>query len=348
MNEIRVAIAGLGNCAGSLIEALSLYKNNTDELGFIFEKIGGYLISDIRIVCAFDIADGKVGKTVSEAIYSYPNNFNRFCIPNIDDEDDAPVYMAEVHDGNPDHLAIFVKESTAEPINIVDTLHNHNVDVLLNLLPTGSHEATHYYGEAAYEAGVAFINCIPTKYAQQKQVADRFKAKGIAIIGDDVKSQVGSTMLHRALLDMLHERGANIMKSSQINIGGNSDFANFVHRAESKLVSKKLSLAYYLDGNTECHLGHHYDVTKGAFKKTLFDIQASVFGGSTVKIQMILESDDKPNCAGSIVDMIRIAKTSMDRKAGGLIEEACLYYCKSYEIHMTDSEARKLVQEKWV
>jgi myo-inositol-1-phosphate synthase len=218
--------------------------------------------------------------------------------------------------------------------------------VLVNLLPTGSIEATEYYAQAALEAGCAFVNCIPTVLAQRFEVQQRFQERGLPLLGDDIKSQIGTTILHRALLHLLEARGTTLTTSSQINIGGNTDFANFVHRAETKLISKRKSLARYVEGAAS-HVGHHYDPTRGPLKNAFIDIEAYVFGGSPLKIAVRLESDDKPNSAGSIVDLIRLAQGARDRKLGGIIPEACAFYMKSPPIEMDDLQALERIRQQW-
>lgn len=344
-SKIRVAIAGLGNCSSSLIEGLNYYGTNNTAEGLLFPKLGGYSLDDIEVICAFDISKDKVGRKIQDAIYAQPNNFHR--IENVKVKEEGIVFRGPTLDGNPDHLKVFVKESAEKPINVSEILKKNIIHIVVNLLPTGSIDATEYYGAAALEANCAFINCIPTLYAQRKDIEIKFREKKLPLLGDDIKSQVGSTILHRSILNMLISRGAKIIRSSQINIGGNSDFANFVFRAETKLISKYKSLSLFIGEDIPNHIGHHYDPTKGPFKKALFDVEALIFGGSKVKISIQLESDDKPNSAGSIIDLIRIAKAEMDKNRGGVIKEACAYYMKSAPIPMKDEEAYKLVIERW-
>jgi myo-inositol-1-phosphate synthase len=220
--------------------------------------------------------------------------------------------------------------------------------VLVNMLPTGSLEATEFYSQAALEAGCAFINCIPTVLAQRPDIQEHYRQNQLPLLGDDIKSQIGTTILHRALLHLLESRGATLNKTSQVNIGGNTDFANFVYRAESKLVSKRKSLARYLNENTDFHVGHHYDPTKGPLKNAFIEIEAAVFGGSPLKISIKLESDDKPNSAGSVADLIRIAKGALDRNLGGYIPDACAFYFKSPPTPMDDLEALEMIRKNWV
>lgn len=344
--QVKIAIAGIGNCASSLIEGLSFYRQHpeTDE-GLLFPRLGGYSVRDLQVVAAFDISARKVGLPINQAIYQEPNNFVR--IPGTKVESTVTVLRGPTLDGNPEHLARFVPESLAEPVNIANVLAEHQVDVLVNLLPTGSIHATETYANAALEAGCAFVNCIPTVLAQRPEIQAQFEARQLPILGDDIKSQLGTTILHRSLLQMLELRGAALHKTSQVNIGGNTDFANFVYRAETKLVSKRKSLARYLNGS-EFHVGHHYDPTRGALKNAYIEIEASVFGGSPVKISVKLESDDKPNSAGSIADLLRLAKAGLARGNAGIIPEVCAFYMKSPPVEMEEQEAMQMIRCNWM
>ncbi len=343
---IRLAVAGIGNCASSLIEGISYYRRHPeDERGLLFPVLGGYSVGDIEVVAAFDISAEKVGRPLCEAILQAPNNFVR--IPGkIKVDDPASVQRGPTLDGNPPHLAVLVAESSALPVDIAAVLRENKADVLVNLLPTGSLEASAYYARAALEAGCAFVNCIPTVLAQKPEVQEQFRQKKLIVLGDDIKSQLGTTILHRTLLRMLRLRGAALVKTSQVNIGGNTDFANFVYRAETKLVSKRKSMAGLL-GNAAFHVGHHYDLTRGPLKNAFIDIDATVFGGSPVKISVKLESDDKPNSAGSVVDLVRLAKTAMERGGGGSIPEACAFYMKSPPVQMDEDAAFGLIKQNW-
>lgn len=342
---IRTAIAGVGNCAGALVEGISWYKECLDRSeGLLFAKLGGYAVADIAIVAAFDIAEGKVDLPIRDAIHQSPNNFVR--IPDIQIDENAIVLRGPTLDGNPRHLQRFVRESSAAPVNIAATLREADVDVLVNLLPTGSIQATEFYAAAALEANCSFVNCIPTPLAQRADIQSQFAQRKLVVLGDDVKSQLGTTILHRALLALLERRGAALESTSQINIGGNTDFANFVSRGESKLVSKRKSLERYCDG-VPSHIGHHYDPTRGSYKTALIELEAKVFGGSTVRISTRLESDDKPNSAGSVVDLIRIAKAGSDRGQIGTINDACALYMKSPPVPLDDIQALELVQRNW-
>jgi myo-inositol-1-phosphate synthase len=342
---IRVAIAGVGNCASSLIEGLAFYCQNAENnQGLLFPELCGYSVRDIEVVAAFDISARKVGRSIAEAIVQAPNNFTR--IPGVQVTNLVIVRRGPTLDGNPPHLAEFVPESDEPEANVMEVLEESRAQVLVNLLPTGSIQATEFYAKAALEAGCALINCIPTVLAQKPDIEEQFSRKGLPVFGDDIKSQLGTTILHRTLLKMLRLRGAHLEKTSQVNIGGNTDFANFVYRAETKLVSKRKSLSEYTNG-TPMHVGHHYDITKGALKHAFIEIEASVFGGSTVKISIKLESDDKPNSAGSVVDLIRLARAALDQKRGGVIPEVCAFYFKSPPMLIEESEALALIEQNW-
>ncbi len=344
--RINVAVAGLGNCAASLIEGLCFYRQNPDvNTGLLFPTLGGYDVRDIEVIAAFDISCAKVGLPVREALYQSPNNFVR--IQGLHVDSDARVFRGPTLDGNPEHLARFVDESSLEVDDVVSILKEYNVDVLVNLLPTGSVQATEFYALSALEAHCAFVNCIPTVLAQRTDMQEQYVQHHLPLLGDDIKSQIGTTILHRSLLHMLESRGAHLNKTSQVNIGGNTDFANFVYRAETKLVSKRKSLARYVKG-VESHVGHHYDPTKGPLKNAFIEIDASVFGGSPVKISVRLESDDKPNSAGSVADLVRLAKGALDQQIAGPIAEVCSFYMKSPPTEMDDLQALKTILEKWV
>jgi myo-inositol-1-phosphate synthase len=344
--KINIAIGGLGNCAAGLVEGISYYRQHPDtDEGLLFPMLCGYSVRDIEIVAAFDISSSKVGLSINHAIYQIPNNFVR--IQDLQVDFSAPVFRGPTLDGNPDHLARFVPESPLPPVDVAAVLSDNKAHILVNMLPTGSIQATEFYANSALKAGCAFVNCIPTPLAQREDFQELYSKRQLPLLGDDIKSQIGTTILHRALLNLLEFRGATLKKTSQINIGGNTDFANFVYRGETKLVSKKKSLRRYL-GNAEFHVGHHYDPTKGPMKNALIQIETSVFGGSPVKIEVSLKSDDKPNCAGSVVDLIRLAKGALDRRIGGYIPEACSFYMKSPPAEMADLQALEMIRQKWL
>jgi myo-inositol-1-phosphate synthase len=346
LKKIRLAIAGLGNCASSLIEGLTFYKRNTSATeGLLFPSLCGYSVRDVEVVAVFDIASPKVGRPVCEAIYQRPNNFVR--IENVGVDISLSVLRGPTLDGNPPHLATFVAESPSPPVDVESVLRECTADILINLLPTGSIEATQLYAKSALKAGCAFVNCIPAPLAQRVDFQELYSAAGLPVFGDDIKSQMGTTILHRALLSLLKLRGASLKVSSQVNIGGNTDFANFVYRGETKLASKQKSLQRNA-GKAASHIGHHYDPTKGPLKNALIHLEASVFGGSRVKIDVRLESDDKPNSAGSVIDLIRLAKACLDRGISGAVPEVCASYMKSPPTDMADLRAFELILQNWL
>lgn len=342
---IRVAIVGLGNCASSLIEGLYAYRQQPDQNdGLLFPNLGGYSVLDIEVVAAVDISAEKVGQPVCKAIYQAPNNFVR--IPGVEVDNRVVVQRGPTMDGNPAHLAKMVPESPEPPVDAAEVFRQSQAQVVVNLLPTGSVEASRYYAAAALQAGCGFINCIPSLIAQLPETQDQFIARSLPLLGDDIKSQLGTTILHRSLLQMLQLRGATLQKTSQVNIGGNTDFANFVYRAETKLVSKRKSLRAYV-GEAEFHVGHHYDLTRGPLKNAYIEIEASVFGGSPVKISVKLESDDKPNSAGAMVDLIRLARLALDRAVSGPVPEVCAFYFKSPPVEIEEGEALTTIRRNW-
>ena len=296
-------------------------------------------------MAALDISARKVGQRLGEAILQAPNNFVRIA-GEVKVDERIRVARGPTLDGNPADLARLVPESSASPVDVAALLRKSRADVFVNLLPTGSLEATEHYARAALEAGCAFVNCIPTVLAQRSEIQEQFRARKLPILGDDIKSQLGTTILHRTLLQMLQLRGAELVKTSQVNIGGNTDFANFVHRAETKLISKRKSMNGLL-GDAEFHVGHHYDVTRGPWKNAFIEIEATVFGGSPVKISVRLESDDKPNSAGSVVDLIRLAMAAREAGRGGIIAEACAFYMKSPPVPMDEDEALESIRKNW-
>jgi len=346
VHSIRVAIAGIGNCASSLIEGISHYREHPDDdTGLLFPILGGYSVRDIEFVAAFDISSHKVARALGEAIRQPPNNFVR--IPGVNVDERVVVQRGPTLDGNPPHLALFVPGAPESPINVVQVLRESGAEVFVNLLPTGSFEATAFYADAALNARCAFINCIPAVLAQKPEIDDRFRREKLPILGDDIKSQLGTTILHRTLLRMLQLRGAVLERTSQVDIGGNTDLANCVHRGESKVVSTRKSMEGLLEG-AAFHAGHHYDLTRAPLRNALLEVDATVFGGSHVRISASLESDDKPNGAGSIVDLIRIAKAARDEGKGGIIPEACALYMKSPPVPMDEEEALEMIGRNWV
>jgi myo-inositol-1-phosphate synthase len=344
---IRVAIVGLGNCAGNLVEGIQFYRQNSGtHEGLLFPALAGYAVSDIEVVAAFDISADKVGLTIGDAIYQTPNTFVQ--IEGVHVENSALVYRGPTLDGNPEHLARFVEDAAEAPVDVVAVLKQQAVEIVINLLPTGSTEAAEFYANAALDAGCAFINCIPTVIAQRADMQAAFKRKGLPLLGDDIKGQMGTTILHQSLLHLLQSRGVTVSKTSQLNLGGNTDFANIVHRAEGKAASKQKPLSQYLPESAESHVGFHYDPTLGPLKNAFIEIEGIVWAGSPVKISVKLECDDKPNNSGAVADLVRIAKGALDRQMAGFIPEACALYFKMPPEPMEEADALTAMRTNWL
>jgi myo-inositol-1-phosphate synthase len=350
MSGIRIAIAGVGNCASSLIQGLEYYKNikNSDELvpGLMHNSLGGYLISDIKPVAAFDIDKRKVGTDLSEAIFSNPNCTKKFSdVP----EYDVKVMKGQVLDGVAPHMKEYFKvDDKQKPVDVASVLRKSKADILINYLPVGSEEAVKWYATQALEAGCGFINCIPVFIASNKQWAEKFKKANLPIIGDDIKSLVGATIVHRALTQTIVDRGARIDSTYQLNIGGNTDFRNMTD--QSRLKSKKISKTESISSQIP-YEAHVYAGPNGCIdglddnKVCHLKIDFKLFGDVPAYIDLKLSVEDSPNSAGVVVDAIRVAKIALDRKIGGPILPASAYFMKHPPQQMRDIEAREKLEE---
>lgn len=358
MGKIRVAIAGLGNCASALIQGIFYYKNVEDDQDFVpglmHNILGGYKISDIEIVAAFDIDKRKVGKDVSEAIFAKPNCTKIFCrdIPKIGVE----VKRGPVLDGFAPHMKNYPEENTfliseEKEVNVVEELKKARAEILINYLPVGSEKATEYYANAALDANCAFINCIPVFIASNERWAKRFEEKGLPIIGDDIKSQIGATILHRTLVRLLESRGCIIDRSYQLNFGGNTDFLNMLER--SRLTSKKISKTEAVNSLLSRKLSYdNLHIGPSDWVPWLNDnkisyirIEGRKFGNVPFEIDVKLSVEDSPNSAGCVIDAIRIAKLALDRKIGGALISASAYLMKHPPIQIPDEKAREMLEE---
>lgn len=358
MGRIRVAIAGLGNCASSLIQGIYYYRNVESDKDFVpglmHNVLGGYKISDIEIVAAFDIDERKVGKDVSEAIFSKPNCTKIFCrdIPKIGVE----VKMGPILDGIAQHMRDYPKEksfvsSREKESNVIEELRKSRADVLINYLPVGSEKATEYYADAALSAGCAFINCIPVFIASNKEWANKFEEKKLPIIGDDVKSQIGASILHRTIAKLIESRGCVIDRSYQINFGGNTDFLNMLER--SRLKSKKVSKTESVNSMLSRKLSYdNLHIGPGDWVPWLNDnkiayirIEGRKFGNVPFEIDIKLSVEDSPNSAGCVIDAIRVAKLALDRRIGGVLIPASAYFMKHPPVQMPDEKAREMLEE---
>jgi len=353
MNSIRIAVVGIGNCASSLVQGLEHYREGAnDQVGLMHFDMGGYKPSDIKVVAAWDVDRRKVGKDVAEAIFAKPNCTAVFA-PNVGDTGTI-VKMGKKLDGVADHMADFKDDRTflvsdaAEPTReeVIAELKASGADVLMNYLPVGSQEATEFYAECAIEAGVAFVNNIPVFIASNPVWAKKFEDAGVAIIGDDIKAQLGATIVHRVLTDLFAKRGVKLDRTYQLNTGGNTDFLNMSNhrRLESKKISKTeavQSVAAERMDDDNVHIGpSDYVPWQNDNKVCFLRMEGQLFGGVPMNIELRLSVEDSPNSAGVAIDMIRCAKIAKDRGIAGVIDPASAYFCKHPRTQMTDDLAQ--------
>ncbi len=351
MGKIKVAIIGVGNCASSLVQGIHKYveiPTNEEIPGVMHNTIGDYRIEDIEVVAAFDIDENKVGKDLSEAIFTTPNNTLKFA--------DVPptgvtVERGMTHDGVGKYVSHLVKKSPHSTADISGILKEREVDVVINYLPVGSEMATKWYVEQVLDARCGLINCIPVFIAKEDFWRNRFEERGLPIVGDDIKSQVGATILHRVLTRLFEDRGATIEDTYQLNFGGNTDFLNMLER--ERLVSKKISKTGAVTSQMDFDLDpEHVHVGPSDHVPWLKDrkwcyirMEGKLFGGAPVNLEAKLEVWDSPNSAGVVVDAIRCAKLALDRGEGGAIYGPSAYFMKSPPIQYTDDIARGMVED---
>ena len=350
MAKIKVAIIGVGNCASSLVQGIHKYvelPEDVDVPGVMHTKIGDYRIEDIDVVAAFDIDENKVGKDLSEAIFTQPNNTLKFAdVPNMG----VKVERGMTHDGIGKYVAHLVKKSPHSTADIAGILKEREVDVVINYLPVGSEMATKWYVEQILDARCALVNCIPVFIARESYWQDRFAEKGVPIIGDDIKSQVGATILHRILTRLFEDRGATIDNTYQLNFGGNTDFLNMLERERliSKKISKTGSVTSQMDKEIEpdhIHVGPSDHVPWLQDRKWCYiRMEGELFGGAPINLECKLEVWDSPNSAGVVVDAIRCAKLAMDRGISGAVLGPSAYFMKSPPTQYTDDVARNMVE----
>lgn len=354
MSKIKIAIVGVGNCASSLVQGLTYYKNIKDNqkvVGLMHTVLGGYKISDIEVVAAFDVNVTKVGKDLSEAIYASPNNTVTFAkVSKLG----VKVQNAKALDGIGYYLKDVVKISKAATPDPVKILKNSGAQILINYLPVGSQKAVEYWANVCLSAKVAFINCIPVFIASDKTWAEKFTKAGIPIIGDDIKSQVGATILHRTLVNLFMDRGMPIDHTYQLNVGGNTDFQNMLER--ERLISKKISKTRSVTSQfwlrdldiapEDIHIGpsDHVPFLKDN-KLAFIRIESRHFGDVKTSVEVRLSVEDSPNSAGVVIDAIRCAKLALDRKIAGPLFEPSAYFMKSPPKQFTDTEAKKNLEE---
>lgn len=355
MRKIRVAIAGVGNCASSLVQGIYYYSDPErlkNAAGLMHADIGGYKPADIEIVAAFDVDRRKVGKPLREALLAKPNCTPVFCdIPDIP----VTVQMGPVLDGVSEHMADYPGDRTfvlAEepPVDVARVLRETRADILVNYLPVGSEQATRYYAEAALEAGVAFVNAIPVFIASSPRWAERFRRKGLPLVGDDIKSQVGATIVHRVLTRLFQDRGVRLRRTYQLNFGGNTDFLNMLNhsRLKSKKQSKTQAVQSQLDeplASEEIHIGpSDYVPWLNDNKVCMIRMEGVGFGDQPIELELRLSVQDSPNSAGVMIDAIRCTKLALDRGIAGPIESVSAYFMKSPPVQYTDDEARRMVE----
>jgi myo-inositol-1-phosphate synthase len=351
LGKIKVAIIGVGNCASSLVQGIQKYvelPEDADVPGIMHNKIGDYHIEDIEIVAAFDVDENKVGKDLSEAIFIKPNNTLKFAdVPRLG----VPVERGMTHDGIGKYVSHLVKKSPHSTANISGILKEREVDVVINYLPVGSEMATKWYVEQVLDARCAFINCIPVFIAREEYWRTRFEERGIPVIGDDIKSQVGATILHRLLTRLFEDRGATIENTYQLNFGGNTDFLNMLERERlvSKKISKTSSVTSQMDESIDpehIHVGPSDHVPWLQDRKWCYiRIEGKLFGGAPINLEAKLEVWDSPNSAGVVVDAIRCAKVALDRGMGGAVYGPSAYFMKSPPTQYTDDKARQMVED---
>jgi myo-inositol-1-phosphate synthase len=358
MKSIRIALVGVGNCASSLVQGLEHYRDGTnDMIGLMHWDLGGYRPSDIQVVAAWDVDRRKVGLDVAEAIFAKPNCTAIFA-PKVK-ATGTTVRMGRVLDGFAEHMADYSDDRTflladiVEPTReeVVAELRASGTDVLMNYLPVGSQEASEFYAECALEAGVAFVNNIPVFIASNPEWAARFEAAGVPIIGDDIKAQLGATIVHRVLTDLFAKRGVKLDRTYQLNTGGNTDFLNMSNR--KRLASKKVSKTEAVQSvaaerleDENIHVGpSDYVAWQNDNKVCFLRMEGQLFGGVPMNLELRLSVEDSPNSAGVAIDMIRCAKLALDRGLSGPIDGASAYFCKHPRSQMTDDLAQLAVEE---
>lgn len=358
MGNIKIAIAGLGNCASSLIQGIYYYRDRgpKNTIGLMHWEIGGYTPGDIEVVAAFDIDKRKVGKDVNEAIFSHPNCTKVFC-------DELPasgvsVLMGRVLDGIAEHMKEYEDRYTYLPADlpepsfedVVRVLKESEADILLNYMPVGSEKAARFYAECALEAGVALVNNIPVFIASDPEWARRFAEKNVPLIGDDIKSQLGATITHRVLTDLFKKRGVKMERTYQLNTGGNTDFLNMLnrHRLKSKKESKTeavQSVAARRLKNENIHIGPSDYVPWQKDNKICFiRMEGKLFGDVPMDLELRLSVEDSPNSAGVAIDSLRCAKLALERGEGGVLEAPSAYFCKHPPRQFTDDEAYQMLE----
>lgn len=351
MSKIRVAIIGVGNCASSFVQGVWFYRNIQDyEIvpGLMHTVLGDYRIKDIEFSAAIDVVDTKVGKDLSEAIFAYPNNTYKFhTVPNLN----VPVSRGMTHDGLGKYLSQIVHKAPGPTVDIVKLLKDTGTDVVVNYLPVGSEEATKWYVEQVLDAGCAFVNCIPVFIASQKYWHNRFIDRGLPVLGDDIKSQVGATIVHRVLTSLFVDRGVQLDRTYQLNFGGNTDFLNMLERErlESKKISKTgavTSMIPYELTPDNVHVGPSDYVPWLTDRKFCYiQMEGTTFGNVPLKVEVKLEVWDSPNSAGVVIDAVRCAKIALDRGISGSVRAPSSYFFKTPPEQFKDDVCRQITED---
>jgi myo-inositol-1-phosphate synthase len=348
--KVRVAIIGVGNCANSLLQGVEYYKDAAPEdsvPGLMHVDLGGYHISDIEFVAAFDVVKGKVGVDLADAIWAPPNDTIKFAdVPKTG----VKVSRGMTHDGLGKYLSQIVEKAPGQTDDVVGILKETGADVVVNYLPVGSEAATKWYAEQILEAGVAMVNCMPVFIAREKYWQKRFEDAGVPIIGDDIKSQVGATITHRVLTTLFQDRGVHLDKTMQLNVGGNSDFLNMLERErlESKKISKTNAVTSMLDydiGDRNVHVGPSDYVPWLTDRKWAYvRMEGSSFGDVPLNVELKLEVWDSPNSAGIVIDAVRLAKLALNNGIAGALEAPSSYLMKSPPKQIRDDEAHAAIE----
>ena len=343
--DIRVAIVGVGNCANSLVQGVTYYKDaalDQEIPGLMHAVVGGYHINSIKFVAAFDVDAKKVGLDLADAIWASENNTIKFSDVA---KTGVPVQRGVTHDGLGKYYKETIQESTENPVDVVAVLKEEQVDVLICYLPVGSEDAAKFYAQCAIDAGCAFVNALPVFIASDPVWAKKFEDAGLPIVGDDIKSQVGATITHRIMAKLFQDRGVHLDRTYQLNVGGNMDFKNMLERdrLESKKISKTNSVTSQLDhdmGEKNVHIGPSdyipwLDDRKWAYVR----LEGRAFGDVPLNLEYKLEVWDSPNSAGVIIDALRCAKIGLDRKVGGALLSPSSYFMKTPPVQYTDEQA---------
>ncbi len=351
MAKVRVSIIGVGNCASSFVQGVYYYRNAKDDdrvPGLMHVNLGGYHVKDIEFVAAIDIDKNKVGKDLSEAIFTKPNNTLKFAsVPKTG----IKVQRGMTHDGLGKYLSKIIQKAPGSTVDVVQLLKDTKTDVVVSYLPVGSEEATKWYVEQILEAGCAFVNCIPVFIAKEPYWQRRFEKKGLPVIGDDIKSQVGATITHRVLTNLFVDRGVRIDRTYQLNFGGNTDFLNMLERErlESKKISKTNAVTSqipYPVSEDDVHVGPSDYVPWLLDRKWChIRMEGTTFGDVPLNLDMKLEVWDSPNSAGVVIDAVRCAKLALDHGLKGALIAPSAYFKKSPPVQFPDDQARQMVED---